>query len=133
MSLQIDHVSITVTSIAEVREFYDAVMMALGVENLSQTDDALKYGARNTASDCCNGYITIVTDQNFTATPHNHWCFRVDSRDIVDEFYLQGIKHGGVDRGQPNVRADYHDSYYASFLLDPVGNKIEVVCHVETD
>jgi hypothetical protein len=27
------------------------------------------------------------------------------------------------------VRSSYHTSYYAAFLRDPDGNRIEAVCH----
>lgn len=39
-----------------------------------------------------------------------------------------GIAAGGVDDGPPGLRS-YHGSYYAAFLRDPDGNRIEAVCH----
>jgi hypothetical protein len=30
----------------------------------------------------------------------------------------------------PGVRAVYHPTYYAAFLVDPSGNRIEAVCHL---
>lgn len=46
----------------------------------------------------------------------------------VDSFYVAGLAAGGTDAGPPGIR-DYHSSYYAAFLLDPEGNKIEAVFH----
>jgi hypothetical protein len=39
-----------------------------------------------------------------------------------------GIAAGGTDDGAPGLR-DYHAAYYAAFLRDPDGNRIEAVCH----
>lgn len=36
---------------------------------------------------------------------------------------------GGRDEGAPGLRASYHPQYYAAFLLDPEGNKVEAVFH----
>ena len=46
----------------------------------------------------------------------------------VDAFWDAGIAAGGTDDGPPGLR-DYHASYYAAFLRDPDGNRIEAVCH----
>ncbi|MDB5514612.1 MAG: glyoxalase [Tardiphaga sp.] len=46
----------------------------------------------------------------------------------VDVFWDAGIAAGGSDDGPPGVR-NYHASYYAAFLRDPDGNRIEAVCH----
>ncbi|KGM31528.1 glyoxalase, partial [Inquilinus limosus MP06] len=36
---------------------------------------------------------------------------------------------GGRDGGAPGLRPEYHPDYYAAFLLDPDGNRVEAVCH----
>jgi len=46
---------------------------------------------------------------------------------VVRDFHRLGIAHGGTDDGQPGIRAAYDPNYYAAFLRDPDGNKIEVV------
>ena len=40
-----------------------------------------------------------------------------------------GMAHGGTDDGAPGLRTHYHEHYYAAFLLDPDGNRVEAVCH----
>ena len=57
-----------------------------------------------------------------------HWCFKAKWRTQVDAFWDAGIAAGGTDDGPPGLR-DYHASYYAAFLRDPDGNRIEAVCH----
>ena len=38
-----------------------------------------------------------------------------------DAFYAQGI----TDAGQPKLRAEYHESYYATFLIDSSEKRIK--------
>lgn len=35
-------------------------------------------------------------------------------------------KYGAVDNGKPGLR-EYRPGYYAAFVLDPVGNNVEVL------
>lgn len=35
---------------------------------------------------------------------------------------------GGTDNGTPGVRADYDANYYAAFVIDPDGYRIEAYC-----
>lgn len=45
--------------------------------------------------------------------------------------YLAEINRraGGIDNGLPGIRSGMsRQPYYASFVLDPVGNNIEAVC-----
>lgn len=130
MTLQIDHVSIAVKSIAAVQNFYDVVMPILGAKKVSQSGNALRYGVRNTATASNYSYLTVIEDKDFIQNRANHWCFRVNDRETVDTFYRQGLANGGTDKGQPGLRPDYHEHYYAAFLVDPFGNKIEAVCHL---
>ena len=48
---------------------------------------------------------------------------------IVDAFYAAALTNGGTGNGAPGVRPEYHATYYAAFVLDPDGNRLEVVCH----
>lgn len=129
MSLKIDHISLSVTDLSSAEKFYDAIMPILGAKKVGQSANALKYGVRNTPATHNHSYVTIFEVPNFTSSPSNHWCFRVNKREKVDAFYAQGIANGGLDAGQPRLRAEYHEGYYAAFLIDPAGNKIEAVCH----
>ena len=129
MTLQIDHISLSVANLNNAEKFYDAIMPILGAKKVEGSAEALKYGIRNTPDAHHNSYLTIFEAQDFTRNHANHWCFQVDKRDRVDSFHVQGIANGGYDAGQPGLRAEYHEGYYAAFLIDPSGNKIEVVCH----
>ncbi len=123
----IDHVSIAVSRLAVAAPFYDAVMAALGVPCVWRQDTAIGYGARHTGE----GYLTI-REGAAPAGPACHWCFTAPDRAAVRAFHAAGLAQGGVDDGAPGLRPHYHAAYYAAFLRDPDGNRVEAVCHAPT-
>ena len=125
----LDHVSITVSDIARAARFYDAVMAALGHPCVHREAAMLGYGIRNRPGDDSHGYVSVRETGAGIAADRRHWCFRAPSRAAVDAFHAAGLAHGGTDDGAPGLRPDYHEAYYAAFLLDPDGNRIEAVCH----
>ena len=58
-----------------------------------------------------------------------HIAFRAGNRAAVDAFYREALAAGGTDNGAPGLRPHYHPSYYAAFVLDPDGHRLEAVCH----
>lgn len=124
----IDHVSITVNALEPALRFYDAIMQALGVPRVWVTERGIGYGTRNSAGDDSHSYLTIQLQPGMVAD-RRHWCFRAPDRAAVRAFHAAGIGQGGLDDGPPGLRPDYHDHYYAAFLLDPDGNRVEAVSH----
>ncbi|MGF1629759.1 MAG: VOC family protein [Kiloniellaceae bacterium] len=128
----LDHVSITVSDIARAAPFWDAVMAALGVACVVRSKDQLGYGTRNGPDDDAYSYISVFRSRGPDLVADNrHWCFRAPSRQAVEAFHAAGLAAGGICDGPPGLRADYHPGYYAAFLLDPDGNRVEAVCHRE--
>jgi catechol 2,3-dioxygenase-like lactoylglutathione lyase family enzyme len=124
----LDHVSITVPDITAAERFNDAIMLALEVLKVGRRDDWLGYGERSrpAAPECV--YISIRRGNRPDDAFGRHWCFKAKSRLQVDAFWQAGIAAGGSDDGPPGLR-NYHASYYAAFLRDPCGNRLEAVCH----
>lgn len=52
-------------------------------------------------------------------------------RSKVDVFYTKALEAGGKDNGAPGPRPQFGPHYYAAFLIDPMGNNVEVVCRKE--
>jgi len=125
----LDHISITVSDFIAAAAFYDAVFDALGHPCVRRDADVLGFGLRNRAGDDGNSYISIRATGKPIASDRRHWCFRAPSRKAVDAFHVAGLASGGRDDGAPGLRTNYHDTYYAAFLTDPDGNRIEAVCH----
>jgi catechol 2,3-dioxygenase-like lactoylglutathione lyase family enzyme len=127
-ALMLDHVSIAVSDLPRAARFYDAVMDALGVPCVWREDRAIGYGRRHAADEDGHGYLTIRLGAA-PADPACHWCFRAPHRAAVDAFHAAGVAQGGRDDGAPGLRPQYHPHYYAAFLCDPDGNRVEAVCH----
>ena len=120
----INHVSIGVRDVARSKRFYDAALAALGYACLSQSPDALGYGGKAVA-------LWIgATDQPVPADARSglHFCFDAPSRKGVDAFHAAALGAGGSDHGKPGVRANYGSDYYAAFVIDPDGYRLEAYC-----
>jgi catechol 2,3-dioxygenase-like lactoylglutathione lyase family enzyme len=126
----LDHVSITVPDLRAAEAFYDAVMEALGVPKVGASAAWLGYGVRCDLHRPEGSYLSIILDPDASTAKGRHWAFKASSREQVDAFWRAGLAAGGRDAGGPGTRAHYHPAYYAAFLEDPGGNRIEAVCHV---
>jgi len=117
----IDHVSFGVRDLARTRRFYDAVLAPLGYTCLSSGDSSLGYGAQHAEL-----WLT-PTDSPVPADIHSglHVCFAAPSRKAVNAFHQAALKSGGTDNGAPGPRKDYAPDYYAAFVVDPDGYRIE--------
>ena len=56
-----------------------------------------------------------------------HICLRAPDVPSVDAFHAAALKAGGASDGDPAVRMHYDEGYYAAFIRDPDGNRIEAV------
>ena len=119
-----DHVSIGVSDLKRAGRFYDAVMKPLDVTRLSDGEGALGYG------ETAPGLWILPVKSPVKADPESglHFCFEAKSRAAVDAFHAAALKAGGKDNGKPGVRKDYSPSYYAAFIIDPEGYRIEAYC-----
>lgn len=124
----LDHCSITVRDLARAKPFYRAVMAALGVPEAYDDETAIGFGQRNRRGDDGHTYISIFASAAAASDERRHWCFKARSIEQVDRFHRDGLAAGGSDDGAPGLRA-YHPHYFAAFLRDPEGNKVEAVFH----
>lgn len=125
----LDHVSIVVTDMARAEAFYDRVMAALGVVKVGSEPGWAGYGLRADGTHPERSYLSLRPGTPPEPTPGRHWCFKAPDRAAVDRFWAEGVAAGGRDDGAPGLRPHYHAGYYAAFLTDPDGNRIEAVCH----
>jgi len=124
----LDHVSITVSDLDRAAAFYDAVMAALGHPQVYRHETGIGYGRRNGPEDDGHSYISVFVGDRVLAD-RRHWAFRAPDRAAVKRFHAAALTHGGACDGPPGLRPDYHPHYYAAFVRDPDGNRIEAVCH----
>jgi catechol 2,3-dioxygenase-like lactoylglutathione lyase family enzyme len=120
----LDHVSIGVADLPRTKRFYDAAMKALGYKCLSESAGGLGYGDKAVAFWISPTAHPIKADLQSGL----HFCFAAPTRKSVDQFHAAALGAGGKDNGGPGLRADYGDNYYAAFVIDPDGYRLEAYC-----
>lgn len=120
----ISHVSIGVRDVAKAGKFYDAALAPLGYKRLYDSPEALGYGAASPELWVMKAERPVPADE----ASGLHLCFDGPSRAGVDQFHAAAIKAGGHDNGKPGLRKDYGDNYYAAFVIDPEGYRLEAYC-----
>ena len=123
----IDHVSIAVRDLKVAARFYEPLLATLGMSKLRDWPDAaIGYGKKYPEF-----WINRRKDMAPVAADSGvHICLRVPSVQAVDAFHAAALAAGGSSDGAPGYRAHYHESYYAAFIRDPDGNRIEAVTFV---
>jgi catechol 2,3-dioxygenase-like lactoylglutathione lyase family enzyme len=120
----IHHLSIGVRDVAATKRFYDAALEPLGYACLSESDGSLGYGGESVEFWIGRTTRPVAADDRSGL----HFCFAAPSRRSVDAFHAAALASGGRDNGAPGLRADYGDNYYAAFVIDPDGYRIEAYC-----
>jgi catechol 2,3-dioxygenase-like lactoylglutathione lyase family enzyme len=117
----LDHISLGVRNLAAARRFYDAAFKALGYKCLYESDGAVGYGS-NAAQ-----FWLYPVEKSVPADAGSglHFSIKAPSRGGVDAFHAAALGSGGRDNGKPGLRADYGEGYYAAFVVDPDGYRIE--------
>jgi catechol 2,3-dioxygenase-like lactoylglutathione lyase family enzyme len=120
----IDHVSVAVRNLAAAARFYERLLATLGMTKLREWPDAaIGYGKRYPEF-----WINRRADMSPVAVDSGaHVCLRASSTEAVDAFHAAALAAGGNSDGAPGFRAHYHENYYAAFIRDPDGNRIEAV------
>ena len=122
----LDHASIGVSDLERSRQFYDAVLYPLGLVRTLDFDHGSDWG---NAAGQTGVEFTITIESEAAPSSGAHLCFRAASREVVRAFYTAALENGGRDDGQPGLRPLYHPDYFAAFVIDPDGHRIEAVCH----
>lgn len=124
MACLLGHVSLGVDDLAASGRFYDAMLGAIGATRLYTMEQAIAWGRK-----WPEFWIgTPIDDQPAAVGNGTHVAFMATDRGQVDAAYAAGLAAGGTDNGAPGPRAEYGEGYYAAFLRDPFGNKVEVHC-----
>jgi catechol 2,3-dioxygenase-like lactoylglutathione lyase family enzyme len=123
-----DHISIGVSDLDRAARFYDPVMSALGYVRLSHNPRHVAYGPEHFKGEAP---FAILAGGLEARTPGKgfHLAFAAQDRHAVDRFYEAAIGNGGVDDGPPGIRHNYNPGYYAAFVRDPDGHRLEAVVH----
>jgi catechol 2,3-dioxygenase-like lactoylglutathione lyase family enzyme len=126
----IDHVSIAVRDLRKAEPFYAAVLAPLGMRKLREWPNAAIGFGKTYPEFWINrreGMDRLGEDSGV------HICLRATDIRAVEDFHVAAIKAGGASDGAPGVRAQYHSGYYAAFIRDPDGNRIEAVTFLRNE
>lgn len=120
----IDHISIAVRDLKVSEPFYATLLAALGMTKLRDWPDAaVGFGKKYPEF-----WINKRAAMNRVAADSGvHICLRAPDIAAVDAFHAAALAAGGTSDGAPGRRPEYHGGYYAAFICDPDGNRIEAV------
>jgi catechol 2,3-dioxygenase-like lactoylglutathione lyase family enzyme len=123
----IDHISISVRDLKAAERFYTALLGTLGLTKLREWPDAaIGYGKKYPEF-----WINLRKDlKPFGSDNGAHVALRVSEAAAVDAFHAAALAGGGTSDGAPGYRPEYNQAYYAAFIRDPDGNRIEAVTFV---
>jgi catechol 2,3-dioxygenase-like lactoylglutathione lyase family enzyme len=123
----IDHVSIAVRDLEASGRFYEPLLATLSMSKLREWPDAAIGFGKKYPEFWINARPDMVP---IVAGSGAHICLRASDAAMVDAFHAAALAGGGMSDGAPGYRAQYHESYYAAFIRDPDGNRIEAVTFV---
>ena len=97
---------------------------ALGYRRVWATEREIGYGLQGT-----DDKFAIKSRDAPVAAPSAgfHVAFAAPSTGAVHAFHEHALVHGGRDDGAPGPRPQYGADYYAAFVIDPDGYRIEAV------
>jgi catechol 2,3-dioxygenase-like lactoylglutathione lyase family enzyme len=118
-----DHLSVGVRDLADARRFYDAFFAPLGSSLVSASAAEAAYGPGGVSSQ----FFLYPVEGERVSGLGVHIAFSADSRAAVDAAYASALAHGAASLRPAGEHPDISPDYYGAVLLDPDGNKLEVV------
>ena len=116
----IEHIGFEVADLGRCVRFYDAVFFALGARRMFESEQAVAYGTDTP--------LIWFSARGLRPGPdYGHLALQASGKAAVDAAYAAALVHGGSDDGPPGQRPQYGRRYYAAYLRDPDGLRIEVV------
>jgi catechol 2,3-dioxygenase-like lactoylglutathione lyase family enzyme len=119
----IDHVSIAVRDLDLSARFYARVLAPLGYTRQAEHPTRVAFGSKYPEL-WLNARPLIAAAAADTGA---HICLRARSTEAVDAFHAAALANGGTDDGAPGLRQATQVVYYAAFIRDPDGNRLEVM------
>jgi catechol 2,3-dioxygenase-like lactoylglutathione lyase family enzyme len=116
----IDHLTLLVSDYERSKDFYERALEPWGSRTLEIEGPACGIGPEGSED------FWLAPG---AATAPVHVAFLAPSRELVHAFHEAAMAAGGRDNGAPGPRPQYHEHYYAAYVIDPDGNNVEAVCH----
>ena len=123
----IDHASIGVRDLAAATAFYEQLLATIGLEKL-----VVRPGTAGFGKSYPEFWLNARPETGSVAADGSHLCLRARSTEQVDTFHRTALALGARDDGPPGLRPEYTPTYYAAFIRDPDGHRIEVVTFLKS-
>jgi catechol 2,3-dioxygenase-like lactoylglutathione lyase family enzyme len=118
------HLSFAVRDLAQSGAFYDATLSALEYVRVWEDETAIGYGRAGGGDKFA---IRLSRDSLIPPPEGFHAAFAAPSREAVNAFYQRALELGGKDNGGSGLQPEYDENYFAAFVFDPDGYRIEAV------
>jgi catechol 2,3-dioxygenase-like lactoylglutathione lyase family enzyme len=128
-----DHISLSVNDYPKSLEFYDNSLKELGYERIMTFEAEKDQNAAAGYGKNAKPSFWIVpdgrSDEYVGKSRGFHIAFQSNALEEIQHWYKKCIEFGGIDNGAPGPRPEYHPGYYAAFIIDPSGWRIEACLH----
>jgi catechol 2,3-dioxygenase-like lactoylglutathione lyase family enzyme len=124
------HISLGVADLLKATRFYDAALRPLGYIRVwedirpGEDDQAVGYGLPGGGDKLA---LKHRPDDANPPGPGFHLALAAPNRASVEQFHAEAIANGGIDNGGPGLRPDYGPHYFAAFVIDLDGHRLEAV------
>lgn len=129
----VDHVSVAVRNFKESVKFYDATLKLLGYEQVRKAPGEIAlYGVKGT--ELPNFIIAKrgKEEEEIGKARGLHIAFKAPSKEAISTWYNRALELGAHDNGKPGYRPEHYAGYYAAYVIDPDGWRLEAVYHDPT-
>lgn len=118
----LSHLSLGVQDLEQAVAFYEAALKPLGVVCVWRNERGAGFGPPGQ-----DDKLALFGRPGEARAPGAgfHVCFAAPSRAAVDAFHVAALAAGGTDAGAPGLRPHYGANYYAAFVFDLDGHKLE--------
>jgi catechol 2,3-dioxygenase-like lactoylglutathione lyase family enzyme len=129
------YISLGTRDLTRAIAFYDAALAPLGHSRISDYDSDGRSAAWGLDDPGPHLWITEPFDGSPASVGNGTMVsFLAQSRSAVSAFHAAALAHGGRDEGAPGLRPQYGPHFYAAYVRDPDGNKLNAVCYLpDTD
>ncbi len=127
------YICLGTNDLARATRFYDPVLAAIGLSRCDVGDEDFDgWAGWGTYEDegrfeLALWLVTPFDGQPASAGNGTMVAFKADDPAQVDAFHAAAVDHGGVSEGEPGLRPQYNEDFYAAYVRDPDGNKLAAV------
>ena len=123
MNDMLHHASLPVADLRQSAKLYGAALSVLGYRRVCSGEDFVGYGVEKNKDQ----FSIKANSPSRSVGPGFHLAFSAPSTEAVDQFHAAALNHGATDDGAPGFREHYGPGYYAAFIVDLDGHRIEAV------